>query len=204
MQKFIRNSIIGLLALFTTLQPVAANAFFTPLAFSIIPPVQFPPSDFSITGARFNLLYGKHRDVYGLDIGALGNVTDQTFVGLGVAGVANVTRGTTHAIGLQAAGITNVNTNKTRVYGVQLAGLVNMNTAESMVAGIQVSALANIAEFTDIYGAQIGLYNRAKDVYGFQIGLVNVATNLHGVQIGLANINQKGLISVSPFLNIGF
>ena len=190
--------------MFTTLPAHYAQAFYTPLAVAIIPPVQFPPSDFSITGARASILWGRHRDVYGLDFGVLGNFTEQAFVGAGVSGLFNITHGTTHVVALQAAGVANVNTNKTSVYGVQLAGLVNANTAESSVSGVQIAAIANISAFSNIYGAQIGLYNRAKDVYGLQIGLVNVATSLHGVQIGLVNFNSTGVVNMSPILNIGF
>ncbi|MGZ3796156.1 MAG: LA_2272 family surface repeat-containing protein, partial [Pseudobdellovibrionaceae bacterium] len=74
----------------------------------------------------------------------------------------------------------------------------------STVAGIQLALLANLSAFTDIYGLQVGLYNRAKDVYGLQVGLVNVTDNLHGVQIGLINFNHKGPFAMSPILNIGF
>jgi hypothetical protein len=87
---------------------------------------------------------------------------------------------------------------------VQFALGVNYNSAASSVSGLQAALLANIAPFTDIYGVQFGLYNRAKDVYGLQLGLVNVADNLHGVQIGLVNFNHKGTFVVSPILNVGF
>lgn len=180
-----------------------AHAAVSPIAIDIVPPVQFPPDDFNVTGLRASVLWGDQRNVYGVDVGLLGNITQQDFVGLGVSGVFNWTRGTTTALGAQLAGVANINTNKTSVYGVQAALITNYNSAEAKVVGFQV-ALANISQFTDIYGVQMGLYNRAKDVRGFQIGLVNVAENLHGVQIGLVNINHKGPFAVSPFLNVGF
>ena len=157
-----------------------------------------------ITGVRVSALYGKHRSVYGLDFGVLGNITDLNFVGLAVSGVFNKTSGMTTIIGLQLAGLANVNTDKTSVYGIQATLGANVNTAAASVSGLQIALLTNYAQFTNIYGAQVGLYNRAQDVYGLQIGLVNVASNLHGVQIGLANFNQKGMFAVSPILNIGF
>lgn len=192
--------------LFVVLSIVFAPKTFaamSPLSVGIIPPVQFPPADFSVTGFRLSLLYGHHRDVYGLDLGLLGNITDQDFVGVGISGVANVTHGNTTAIGLQAAGIANWNTNKTRVMGLQLAAITNYNSAESSVAGLQLS-LVNWSPHTDVYGAQIGIYNKAENVYGLQIGLVNVATTLHGIQIGLVNFHHQGLFSVSPIINVGF
>lgn len=178
-------------------------AAFSPVAVSILPPVQFPSEDFSITGLRASVLWGRHRDLYGLDFGVLGNITDQDFVGAAVSGVFNITHGTTKILGLQLAGAANYTTQKTNVYGVQAALGLNLNTAESSVAGLQL-ALANVSQNTNIYGVQAGIYNRAKDVYGLQIGLVNMANSLHGVQIGLINFNHTGLFAVSPILNIGF
>jgi hypothetical protein len=180
-----------------------ANAFVSPLGVSIIPPVQFPGEEFTITGARLSLLWGHHRDVYGLDFGVLGNVSEVSFTGLALSGVFNLTHGTTHVIGLQAAGVANVNTQKTSVYGVQLALGVNANTAESTITGVQFAAV-NLSDHTDIRGLQVGIYNTALNVYGLQIGLVNVAASLHGIQIGLVNFNHTGPFVVSPILNVGF
>ena len=148
-------------------------------------------------------LWGRHQDVYGFDVGAIGNITEQDFVGVGVSGIFNLTNGMTTVIGLQAAGIANINTNKTKVIGLQVSSIINSNTAASTVAGIQL-ALLNMSAHTDVYGLQVGLYNKAKAVYGFQIGLVNSASNLHGIQIGLVNFHDKGLFVVSPLINVGF
>ncbi len=197
-----RNVIPILFALFINL--ATATAAVSPLSVSVLPPVQFPPGDFTVTGARASLLWGKHHAIYGLDLGLIGNITTQNFVGIAASGIFNATTGTTHILGLQLAGITNVNTNKTSVYGMQLAGLVNMNTAESKVVGLQAALLANLADHTKVYGVQFGLYNNALEVYGLQIGLVNVTENLHGVQIGLINFNHKGVFAVAPILNVGF
>lgn len=182
----------------------SAQGAISPVSIAIVPPVQFPPGDFSVTGVRASVLWGKHRDIYGLDMGLLGNITEQTFTGIGVSGIFNNTRGVTNILGLQLAGLANVNTNKVSVFGIQATLGVNYNTAASMVSGLQLALIANISPFTDIYGFQIGLYNRAKDVYGLQIGLVNVADNLHGIQIGLVNFNNKGPFAISPILNVGF
>jgi hypothetical protein len=185
------------------LAPRAQAALISPLGISIIPPVQFPPESFDVVGARVSVLWGKTREVYGLDVGALGNVTDTAFGGIAVAGGFNYNRGTATVIGLQAAGITNINVNKAHVVGVQLAGLVNNNKAESTVVGLQFS-LVNASKFTTIWGLQAGLYNTARTVNGFQIGLINRTESLHGIQIGLANFNHTGLFEFAPILNIGF
>lgn len=175
----------------------------SPLSVGVVPPAQFPPSDYTVTGARVSALWGHHRQVYGLDLGLLGNITDQNFVGVGVSGLFNYTKGSTTALGLQLAGITNINLQKTSVYGIQAALGVNYNKAASKVVGLQL-ALANIAAHTDIYGVQVGIYNVAKEVYGLQLGIINIATNLHGIQIGLLNFHYTGLFYVSPIINVGF
>ena len=168
-----------------------------------MPPIQFPAADYTITGFRASLLYGKQRDIYGLDLGVIGNITEQDFAGVGVSGIFNITRGTTNIAGLQLAGVANVNTNKTNVYGVQAALGANSNSAAAKVVGLQVAA-ANLSPHTDIYGLQVGVYNKAQNVYGLQIGLVNDTENLHGLQIGLLNFNHTGFFAVSPIINIGF
>ncbi|WP_413581280.1 LA_2272 family surface repeat-containing protein [Bdellovibrio sp. HCB288] len=194
-----------LLPLIASISLITSQSFaaFTPLSVAIVPPIQFPPEDFSITGLRLSALWGQHRDVYGVDLGLLGNITDQDFVGIGVSGVFNATYGNTRIIGLQLAGMGNYNKQKTSVVGLQAALMTNYNVAESSVYGVQLS-LANISAFTAIYGLQLGLYNRAKSVYGFQIGLINVTDNLHGLQIGLVNMNNTGPFKISPILNVGF
>jgi len=176
----------------------------SPISISIVPPIQIPPSDFSVTGLRTSVLWGHHRDLYGLDLGLVGNITDQDFVGIGVSGLFNLTMGTTNIIGLQLAGIANINKNKLSGIGLQFGGITNINTAASTFSGLQASLGANYSPFTTVYGAQIGIYNVASVVYGFQIGLVNITESLYGLQIGLANFNRKGLFSFAPILNFGF
>jgi len=198
-----KKILLILLFVSSNIYAIESKAAVTPLSVGVAPPVQFPPSDFTVTGLRLSGLWGHHRDLYGLDFGLLGNITDQSFVGLGASGLFNYTKGTTTILGLQLAGLTNINTGKTNVYGLQVALGLNSNTAASSLAGVQLAAV-NLSPFMDIYGLQAGIYNSAKDVYGFQIGLVNVADNLHGIQIGLINFHKKGLIGVSPLINVGF
>jgi hypothetical protein len=199
MNKIFKKILLSLLVMSST----PALAAVSPLSVAIVPPIQFPPDDFTVTGARVSLLWGNHRNFYGVDVGLLGNITQQDFTGLAVSGAFNLTHGTTTITGLQLAGLTNINTSKTSVYGLQAAILMNSNTAASKIVGVQLAA-ANNSPFTDIYGVQAGVYNKAQEVYGVQIGLVNVASNLHGIQIGLVNFNSKGPFVVSPLLNVGF
>lgn len=200
MTKFFKTSLLVATLLFSSKTYAAAV---TPLSVGIMPPLQFPSDDFTITGLRLSLLYGHHRNFYGLDFGVIGNITEQDFTGLSVSGIFNKTEGSTTILGLQFAGLTNVNTSNTTVVGLQAALGMNYNSAEASVVGVQF-ALINQSPFTDVYGLQLGVYNRAKEVYGFQIGLINSTDNLHGVQIGLINFHNQGTVSVSPLLNIGF
>lgn len=198
MSKFIFTT----LAVMLLMEP-SAYGFNSPVSVGLAPPVQFPTKEFSVTGVRTSLLWGRHRDVYGIDLGVLGNVTDQDFVGLAVSGLFNMTNGTTTVLGLQAAGLANINTKTADVYGAQIALGLNKNDGSSTVNGVQFAAV-NMSEHTIIRGLQLGIYNRAQAVYGLQVGLVNVCENLHGLQIGLANFHHKGLFVVSPILNVGW
>lgn len=190
--------------MFSLLLFQTAQAAISPVSLSVAPPVQFPPGDFSVTGVRASVLWGKHRSMYGLDLGVLGNITEQNFTGIAVSGIFNATQGGTLITGLQFAGLANINTSATTIVGLQGTLGVNYNSAAATVSGIQLALLANLSPFTDIYGVQVGLYNRAKVVNGLQIGLVNVADNLHGLQIGLVNFNKSGPFAISPLLNVGF
>lgn len=196
----IMNIVILLAALILS---IVAEAAVSPLAISIGGPAQFPPRDFDITGARVSLLYGQSRDVYGIDLGVLGNITTGKFTGIGVSGLFNNTRGQTTITGLQFAGLANINSQKTSVYGIQASLGANYNSAESKIVGLQFAPV-NISAFSKIYGFQVGLYNKAREVRGFQIGVINVAQNLKGIQIGLLNFHHDGIFVVSPFINIGF
>ena len=195
-----RHILVTVAMLFCT----QAFAFTSPLSVGILDPVQFPQEKYSVAGLRFSVLWGNHRDMYGLDFGLLGNRTQQRFVGSAISGVFNLTEGDTTIVGVQLAGLANVNTNKLWVYGVQAALGVNYNEGEAHMTGVQLAPLANLSSHTTVYGAQIGLYNVAREVYGFQIGLVNRTQTLHGIQIGLVNFHHTGLFYVSPILNVGF
>jgi hypothetical protein len=179
-----------------------AHAFNTPLSISIVPPVQFPSEGYSVTGLRASALWGHHRDIYGLDLGLVGNITDQRFVGLAVSGLFNQTYGDTTILLLQAAIGANLNVQKTNIYGVQVA-LLNKNDAESSLIGLGLG-FANISPNMTVGGLQVGVYNKARSVYGLQIGIINQTTDLHGIQIGLLNFASNGPFPVSPILNVGF
>ncbi len=180
-----------------------AHALVSPIGLSVAGPVQLPPSDFTVAGARASLFWGSHRSVYGFDLSVIGNHTQNNFGGVALAGGYNWNQGSATVIGLQAAGLANVNVNKATIVGLQLAGLINYNGSESTLVGIG-AALINRTPHTKLIGVQMGLYNQAREVYGFQFGVFNSAESLHGVQLGLLNFNKSGLFAVAPFLNVGF
>jgi hypothetical protein len=200
--SFLRLILLALMPLFSMLISPSMAAL-SPLGFSIIPPAQFPSDNFDIAGARLSVLWGRHRQVYGFDLGALGNMTDVGFTGIAASGLFNYNNGTATVIGLQLAGGANINVNKANIYGLQIALGLNSNQAESSLVGLQFAAI-NYGPTLRVYGIQAGIYNRAQIVNGFQIGLFNDTDVLRGIQIGLVNIHRRGLFSMAPIINIGF
>lgn len=165
---------------------------------------QAPDADASVTGMRFSAGAASHKEMYGLDIGVIGNFTSSKFVGTAMSGAFNFTDGSASIVLLQLAGGVNVNNGKANIYGIQLAPFANINRGDGNVFGMQMSVGANVSPKTNIYGFQFGLYNEANQVYGFQVGLINRAQRLHGIQIGLSNYNASGWLAWFPLLNVGF
>ena len=131
--------------------PAAAVGNTSPIGVDLFPPLQFPSSEFEITGLRLSVV-GKNKGVSGLDVGLLGNITDQSFTGLAISGLFNYNKTSADIIGLQLAGIANINGIDSALYGVQV-GLFN--------------------KVNKVYGLQLGLINVAKELHGVQIGLIN-------------------------------
>ena len=131
--------------------PAAAVGNTTPIAIDLFPPVQFPSSEFEVKGLRLSVV-GNNRSVSGLDIGLLGNMTEQSFSGIAISGLFNYNKTAADIIGLQVAGLANLNGIASNLYGVQI-GLYN--------------------KVSKVYGLQIGLINVAKELHGVQIGLIN-------------------------------
>jgi hypothetical protein len=187
---FMRTSMKTLLVLLSLVFSATAMAYpqvrKTPFAVAIYPPVEFPEKSFSVNGLRLSVGMGYHRVMNGIDLGLIGNKTEEDFNGMALAGIFNW------------------NKRISTIYLAQLAGLANVNEGESTVYGIQGALIGNFAKYTDVYGVQVSLFNKARAVYGLQLGLINIADNLHGLQIGLANFNAAGPFGVSPLINFGF
>jgi hypothetical protein len=131
--------------------PAAAIESLSPIVIGLFPPVQFPGTEFGVTGLRLTMV-GVNREARGFDLGILGNVTNQTFKGAAIAGLFNYNRVSADIIGFQLAAIANINGTSSRLYGFQI-GLFN--------------------KVSKVYGLQVGLFNVAHELHGFQIGLLN-------------------------------
>lgn len=197
------KSLLACISLTTLVLGAPAHAGVSPLGLAIVPPVQIPTRDYGVAGIRASVLWGEHRDVYGIDLGGVGNISQNHFWGLAVAGGFNWNKGEATIAGLQAAGVFNLNVNKAKIVGLQVAPVINANLSESTHVGLAVSLLNHSPHMT-LVGLQTGLYNRARNVYGIQVGLFNFTENLHGIQLGLLNFNSQGLFAVAPLLNVGF
>jgi hypothetical protein len=165
-----------ILAAFLAAARPAAAGDWSPVQLALWHPAQAVPADFAIYGLRANLIYGKNREVRGLDLG-LANTSKQDTWGI-QAGILN---GPGKLFGLGVGGINSSGS----VHGMQ-AGLLGVS--EGRVNGVQVSAL----------------YSQAKTVRGLQIGLINSAENLKGLQIGLINRVKDGPVPFLPILYPGF
>ena len=136
-----------LLIMIFVLPSLMVHAENKPIQVALFTPLQIFSEDVSITGVRWNVLYGKNSSVTGLDFGLVNRTTEKMSVGVqfGIMGFAD--RGW---IGLQS---NFVNVTRNEFKGVQFGFL-------------------NYAE--DANGLMIGIINYARRLYGIQIGLFNL------------------------------
>jgi hypothetical protein len=148
-----RHFLTGILlaASFLCAFPAAALEATTPLELALFPPVQFPGTEYGVHGLRISVV-GKNRESHGIDLALLGNITDQSFIGIAIAGLFNY------------------NETRATITGFQIAGVANINKAASALYGIQLGLYNKVSS---VYGLQIGIVNVAKDLHGIQIGLIN-------------------------------
>ena len=153
----------------------------TPFALSFAPKFEAPGESWDVVMLRLNILVGRHRAVYALDIGGLGNFADYKMDGIGVAGLFN-------SVG-ESDGAFHV------------AGIFNFAAFD--FSGCQISGVYSCTEGTHC-GLQIGAGNYAGKLTGLQIGVFNYAERLNGVQIGLVNINRSSPVMFLPVANAAF
>lgn len=152
-----------------------------PIAIAFAPKFEVPYETWDVAMLRLNIFVGRHRAVYALDVGGLGNMADYKMDGIGVAGLFNT-------VG-ESDGALNV------------AGIFNFSAFD--FSGCQVSGIYSLTEGTHC-GLQIGLANCAGKLVGAQIGLVNMTERLEGVQLGLLNFNKGPGLPFMPIANLAF
>ena len=181
----------------TTLSVAAGpqpDELWMPVAFGLYPAWEWPDEAYDVKGFRFNLLAGRHGNVYGVDLGALVNVCDKSCAGMQFAGLCNVVGDA--ALSAQFAAACNYSHRYSK--GFQLAVV---NWADEDFAGVQMGGFNCAGDFT---GLQMGVLNSAESGGGFQLGVVNVSDEFVGVQFGLINLNLSSGVPVLPIMNIMF
>jgi hypothetical protein len=129
------------------LAEIPAQAEQRPIQLSLVTPIQIHPEEYTISGFRFNLLYGRNASVVGFDWGLVNQTTTGLSQGLQMG-----------LVSLADADFTGLQYSSVNVTG---------GTAKGMQWGI-----VNTAGFAN--GLQFGLVNYAKSMKGLQIGLVNI------------------------------
>lgn len=164
-------------------------------AFSIVPQLSWPSSDYDVRWFRFNLLMGSHRSVRGFDLGLLGNMADCESSGLSFAGLFNTTGQSAGAVHL--AGLFNYSS--WDFSGVQLAAALSWT--EGVHTGVQFGVATSAGR---LRGLQLGVVNCAEQGAGVQLGVVNTSDRMTGLQLGLLNINLDSSVPVLPLINFAF
>lgn len=118
-----------------------------PIQLSLVTPVQIFSEEYSITGVRLNLLYGRNASVSGLDVGLVNHTTAGESVGLqhGLVGINDA-----DFMGFQDCGV---------------------NITSGNFEGFQCG-IVNYADYMN--GFQLGLVNYVRSAKGLQIGLLNI------------------------------
>lgn len=167
----------------------------SPLAIAFAPRFEFPDESWDVVMLRLDILVGRHRNFYGLDIGGLGNFTTGEMGGIGVAGLFNDC-GSSKAAILVAGAINHASWNFS---GGQVSGLFSWT--EGLHSGVQIAPVNRAGR---LEGVQIGAVNLSGPGTGLQIGVVNVAERLSGFQIGVLNFNRDSRLAFMPVLNCAF
>ena len=223
MNKPIKLGFIILIIACTGMGLYADDSESKPLQLALWNPYQLVPAETDIHGLRLNFLYGKNRNVKGIDLGLVNeskgdfsgiegglliNIVNGNVSGLQAALFANGTDGTGSVKGIQAALFSNGAEN---VRGVQIA----MYNGSETVKGVQLGLLWNLRlsffdDYTEpwsveeAYGMQIALLNCCKKMTGVQIGFYNWSNEMRGIQIGIINVINEGPVKVFPILNVSF
>jgi len=176
----------------------------SPLQLSFTGSYQLVSAEKDVCGLRLNLPVGDNRNIYGLDLGFLGNAVESKGIVLNLLGnfrSFSDSQDGSGTKGIQFGGLGNIQF-AADMQGIQLAGLINLNLGDT--DGIQIAGLFNGGG--EVRGIQLaGLFNHASAVRGIQIGLVNVTKELTGLQIGLVNcVWDSPILPILPIINFHF
>ncbi|MBI4606981.1 MAG: hypothetical protein HY721_33885 [Planctomycetes bacterium] len=182
----------------------------SPFEIAFLAPNQILEPKDDVRGLRLTLIYGVHRDVYGLGLAGGADRATGRAAGAQLAWGVSATGGETAGLqwaglvshcgarfaGVQFAGVWSSagvpfrgsSEGNGRLTGLQLAGLVSRGS----VTGAQVSGVANAASSVALglsEGVQAAMgVNLARSVAGVQLagGLNKASRSLHGVQLAFA------------------
>ncbi len=167
----------------------------SPIGISITEEVQFPNAQTDIMGFRLCLLYGRHVNVSGFDLGVIGCGVDGYLFGLQTSVILNDVCAGNGA--MQLSGIANNCLDD--FSGFQISGIAN--SVGGIVYGGQCGGF-NAAK--ELRGTQIGLFNKTENAYGIQIGVINWTKSMHGVQMGLLNVIEQSNCPYMILVNANF
>lgn len=141
------SALAALTVILLLISPAEGNSKERLVQLSVINPVQLFPEEDSVTGLRFNLIYGKNTAVTGLDIGLVNHTSSGTMAGLqyGLVGIAD-----SDFVGWQDNSV---------------------NVVRGFCKGMQWGVV-NYAR--EMKGFQLGLVNYTWNMEGLQLGLINV------------------------------
>ena len=143
-----RNYLIsGMVLLSIALLSIPAVAQDRPIQLALVTPIQIFPDNYSITGVRLSLIYGRNTSVSGFDWGLVTHTTSGKSVGVDWGGV---------------------NLTDANFTGWQ-SGFVNIVRGD--FEGFQYG-FVNYSNH--VRGLQLGFVNYAMSMKGLQIGLVNI------------------------------
>ena len=118
-----------------------------PIQLSLVSPIQIFPENYTITGVRLSLIYGRNASVTGLDWGLVNHTTSGESMGVqfGLVGIADA-----DFVGWQDNAF---------------------NIVKGNFKGLQWG-FVNYANYAN--GLQLGFVNYSVSMHGLQIGLVNI------------------------------
>jgi hypothetical protein len=144
-QGILYIAVFALVITALSVSPVMAQT--TPVQVALVNPVQIFPEGTSVSGIRWNILYGKNIAMTGLDFGLVNHVGTGGFTGIQLG-----------LVGLNEGNFT----------GVQWNGV---NITKMNIEGAQLGWFSSASY---VHGVQISLVNYAGSMKGIQIGIINI------------------------------